>query len=500
MLIDTPFIRFDTNNKVQPIYMENGKNVELKIKFNSSVPIDKHILWHNSKMINTANREKYYPFICDVDGNVLYEHYCKFEIYNLNQADAGNYVAEIANYEYNLSKFVNFNISYTKPKVKILIPNDCTYYFCVPNRVHEFKCEANEYNEYHFLMAPCDSLDNCLMHNNKKFKDLLLDFHKKVPIELDNPRKNLYQINATQPYLLICAANNALGTTIERFIMIPFDTKQSLSIKFSDKNLTNALSEFKNKTFSVIENDSFIIRLDFFGQLFDHKTIFLKSPTKECSNKELQINETESMYSYYLSFKNVSLECTGEYKISFETKSEYKYLYQKVENQTFNLMVIKEQAPVFIQNLTFQSFNLNNNSYKILINNYGMKYDNNLLLDCSSTGQPLPITSWFKNQIKIPNFENAIWNLRNYELKDAANFKCVVQNRKGEIERNFYVEPNNETKLLYILIFVSTGILIIFLISTSIYVICQRKKNREFKVCSIELLLKNTINILINFI
>ena len=240
---------------------------------------------------------------------------------------------KIRNYEYNLNASVSFKISANRPEISIQIPTECSIYSCELNRIYEFQCKiTNEESDVNFLMVhvPCNSFDDCYnqstLRSNKSVEDLSLDLHKSAPMQSNYLSNSTFvtRINASRPYLFICAAENSFGKTFKDLIMIPGMNHENListnSTSYSkNQSLVSKMKLTKGLNFfELIEKDLFKIRFD---EIFGNSDIFFKNSKNGCVHEGL-VTLTKFTYLYYWSFKNLSLRCNNEYYIKIESKNE----------------------------------------------------------------------------------------------------------------------------------------------------------------------------------
>ena len=242
----------------------------------------------------------------------------------------------------------------------------------------------------------------------------------------------------------------------------------------------------------VVQGDSFIMKFSFVHHIYDVNSLNYSIPDEICSFKNYS-NQTESMFSYFLIFLNVTQACRGEFNFTVQGVSLLNEIQDKTHSLTID--VLQSVRPVFIHE------NLTSNSNITITKRTNTTYDvktygsYSIRLNCEITSKPRSNIIWTKDNQTIDNQtkderhsflnNNSILLIQHSKREDSGKYMCVVKNRDKTISRTFNIEANvNEkiTKSAMIIIFICSIILFILLLSIAAYAVNQKIKNNILMV------------------
>ena len=483
-LIIEPFINFDQKLGIKQNYLKENQtySANTHIEFNTSLPLDK--LWYlNSSIVNLTD---------NCQQNSLLTHSCNLQTQLDKKSIIGHYILKLTNNVYNLSKSIGFDLVLPhKPDVKILKPNHCSPFIaCEYNKSIVFQCNINAHsiNRFLLLSLPCKNLQDCYVNSSElnimnKLDDRSISYSSSINHDKEYLNLDLI-LSINQPYIVACFANNSFDKAFTSRIVLPssISNGEITELKFNNTRLTSDHVD-------VFEGDSFILKFKFLQQIFDKESIkhYVSTYNRSC-HYEIIHNQTEFVYYYFLSFKNITEACNSEYHFEVNRKNVSNF---NSAIRSVKINVIKATSPIF-KPINCSQYNKIicekdfANVFKIMINDKEA-----LKLDCRSNSNPRAEAKWFYNDAELNLEDDRYFKIdEKQKLKifptresDSGTYRCSIQNRVGSIEKKFQVKINsNHQKKIIIILSILLAALSTALVVASVTTIQQKRKMNKLAV------------------
>jgi hypothetical protein len=439
------------------------------------LPLNKVWYFNSSKVNLTDNCQQKF----------LLAYSCNLHFDLDKESIIGGYILELTNSVYNVSKSIGFHLVLpNKPEVKILKPKYCSSFIaCEFNKSIEFQCniKAHSIDSFRMISLPCKNLNDCFFESSELMN--LLNDQQSISnyslIHNDKEHWNLnFNLHINQSYIVACMVANSFDKTFTSRIVLPssISNGEIIELKMNNYRLTH-------DHIDVVEGDSFILKFRFLRQIFDQGSVkhHVISYSQNCIYEIIR-NQTELVYLYSLSFKNITKACNSEYHFEVNGKN-----YSKLNNEirSIKINVATAVAPVFKQincsrhnSMTCKKDDAEN-VFKIELNNH-----ETLKLDCRSTANPKAEVKWFFNDLEI-NIEDDRYFKSDDKQKlkiysplesDSGTYRCLIQNKVGSIERNFKVIINSKYQNFIIILSALSVVLSSALIIVCIISFLQKRK------------------------
>ena len=362
----------------------------------------------------------------------------------------------------NFLKFENYSINYIrKPSSKISDVKITTR--CNTTFVHIFHYVLFFSNQNKFEETHCDSISTFIDECYFEIKD----FDDK----------------------------NDIGTYKLVSINHRYNISDSIDVNITaprQPELTyTSLEEHRQDDKEVVQDDSFIMKFSFDHLIYDVNSLIYLVPNENCLFKNFS-NQTESMFSYFLVFLNVTQACSGEFNFTIQSVSLTSNEIQDEETHSLPVDVKQWVRPVFInENLTSYS-NVTITKKTNIEQTYDVKTyaSNHIDLSCEIISKPRPNIIWTKDNETINtktkderySFHNgsSILRIQHSKREDSGIYMCVVTNRYKTISRTFNIDANINEKIIKLAIIVisfCSSILFILLLVIAAYAVYQKIKN-----------------------